>query len=662
MYQKIGEFLFRALLYSSRRLHPITPGRVSVHVFVVMATLQATSASGMSTDRIAKIVCIYDQPLKSENIPVIIDLIKNGRYSRTIETKHFSPGTSVWIYVPEIILRRDTSRNILITGYQDYIDVYAVGAGTWKKMHTGGKYVPSSVLPAGVGREYVTLYENPADISKGGYLIACRKYNNFNYSPLLANLRSQKELLEWQLNFRLSEEFYPKIIFPLVGVLITTVLHLLVLFFLSKNWSYSYHAIGLLFTLTFFILCYYQYPIHIDDSRFDDPKLLINFDCFVLFLALACNFMSVRGFYDTGKWVMLNNKITRRLAVVSVVVAFCLLIFSYSTKLFYIENYLAITLEPIISGIYIIHLIKIRSEIRNAFRIYIIGLCFLSVFLEAAFILSCFAPSWGWEIAPAFLLVFPMIIGISIFNGFIITAVITRNYQTRLESMTLRARAIEAEMVSIQKGMNPHFIFNCLNLIDYFLYQNDSKSARRVLFNFSDLLRLVVDKSPNQMIPLSDELKILELYINLEKSRTENSFVYSIVVAPEVDPDVLLVPPLIIQPIVENAIKHGILNRKKTGGQINIVISKESGSLFEIEIDDNGAGRRIAEQLRHTDYPRSGHVGISHTEKRLAIISEMFNVESYLEIMDKHEDYAGTTVRMRLPALKSDNDKIVLQR
>ena len=636
--------------------------RLGLYSMFVFCCFSAITSFSRPVDKIKGVVCVYDQPLKSENVSHIVDLINNQKYSYIAETKRFRPGTSVWIYVPEYVIRRDTARKILITGYQDYIDVYAVKSGKWQKVATGGKYVNSRELNPDVGRECVTLYKNASDISIGGYLVCCRKYNNFNYSPFLAYLRSNKEHNEWQLNFRSQAERYPIMVFPLIGVLITTVLHLLVLFFLSKNWSYTYHAIGLLLTLSFFILCYYQYPINIDDASVDDIKILIHFDCFVLFLAQACNFMSVRGFYDTGKWVVKNNQLTRRLAIVSTFVAFFLLIFSFSTHLFYVVNYLGVILEPIISGIYAVHLIKMRNEIKNAFKTYIIGLCFLSLFLETSFILSSFAPFTGWEIAPEVLLIFPMIIGISIFNGFIIAAVIRRNYQTRLESVSLRARATEAEMIAMQKGMNPHFVFNCLNLIDSFIYKNDSTGARSVLFNFSDLLRLVIDKSPNQLIQLQDELKILELYLNLEKSRSDDSFIYFITIAPDINAELLFVPPLIIQPIVENAIKHGIQNRKNSGGEINISITKKGSNMIEIKIDDNGAGRRIVKQLQPGSYKQVGHVGISHTEKRLEIISEVFNTECYLEIIDKDKDYDGTVVNMYFPILQSTNINTALMK
>jgi len=520
-------------------------GLYSLYVFCYCSTTTSFSNPLAKTNGV---VCIYNQPLKSENISHVVELINGKKYSENIENERFHPGTSVWIYVSEHILRRDKLRQILVTGYQDYVDVYAIKSGKWKKLVTAGMYVNALDLDSATGREYVTLYQTADHIAKGGYLVCCRKYNNYNYRPLLASLKSREELTEWQLEFRLSAEKYPKFILPFVGVLITSILHLMVLLFLSKTWSYTYHAIGLMLTLTFFTLCYYQYPININDSPVDDQRILVNFDGFVLFLALACNFMSVRDIYDTGKKVYLNNRLTRRLAIISVAVALLLLLCCFVTNLYYLINYASVILEPLISGVYVVHLIKIRKEIKNAFRIYIIGLFFLSVFLEIAFLLASFATDNCWGITPEVLLIFPMIIGISIFNGFIITAVIRRNYQTRLESVSLRARA-EAEMIAMPKGMSPHFVFNCLNLIDFLIYKNDSTGARRVLFNLSDLLRLVIDKSPNQLIQLQDELKILELFMNLEKSRSDDSFIYLTTVGSDINTERLFEKFLILNVI-----------------------------------------------------------------------------------------------------------------
>ena len=210
----------------------------------------------------------------------------------------------------------------------------------------------------------------------------------------------------------------------------------------------------------------------------------------------------------------------------------------------------------------------------------------------------------------------PMLVGVGFNNIFILTAFAKRDHQIQQESLDLKAKVFEAEMSVVQKSLNPHFIFNCLNLIDSFLYANNGPAARKVLFDFSDLLRMVIDKSPAQLILLHEEITMLRLYLDLEKTRSDDCFEYKITIDKQLDIDHLQIPPLLIQPIVENAVKHGILNRKKTGGQIGISITKKSQSVMEIVIEDNGIGCRLTEQLQKNTYYQSGHIGIPLTKKK----------------------------------------------
>lgn len=300
------------------------------------------------------------------------------------------------------------------------------------------------------------------------------------------------------------------------------------------------------------------------------------------------------------------------------------------------------------------HLIRIRDEIKNAFKIIVVGLIFLIFFVYLGFGLVLFSSKWnvGYEVLQAF----PMLVGVGFNNIFMITAFVKRDHQIQQESLDLKAKVFEAEMSVVQKSLNPHFIFNCLNLIDSFLYVNNSKAARKVLFDFSDLLRMVIDKSPAQLILLREEVTMLRLYLELEKTRSDDCFEYKITIDELLDIDRLQVPPLLVQPIVENAVKHGILNRKKPGGQIDITITKKNQSAMKIVIEDNGVGRSATEQLQKNTYNQSGHIGIPLTKKRLEILSEVFKSESSLEIIDKTDEHPGTIVKICLPILKSASD------
>lgn len=155
----------------------------------------------------------------------------------------------------------------------------------------------------------------------------------------------------------------------------------------------------------------------------------------------------------------------------------------------------------------------------------------------------------------------------------------------------------EAEMVALRAQMNPHFLFNSLNSINNYILKNDADNAAGYLTKFSRLMRLILDNSRNNWIWLQSELKALQLYIELEAFRFDDSFTYRIDVACEVQAEHVIVPPMIIQPYVENAIWHGLMHRKSGGGHLQIDIAREGPDLC-ITVKDNGVGRKAAGRIR----------------------------------------------------------------
>jgi len=601
------------------------------------------------------IAFVYGEPVDSENFLAVLSRITAHQYSQTADTDLFPPGTSVWIHIPGSLIAKDVTRSLLVTGYQDYVDLYVKREGKWQKIRAGGKFAHHDNISDKVGRYFIQLNAANEAIPSEGYLVACRKYNNYNFSPLMASLMTSTERATWHSNFQLSANSYA-IIFPLFGVLSTTILVLLIQFFLSRDWSYSTHALGLLLLLSFCVLFYFEYPININSCPVKNPRILIDFNSTVLFFAVSCNFLSVRAFYENSGYVERDNRIPNQLAILSGIIGIGIFIVSFYTHQYYIINTVCIYLSTALSILFGIHLFKMKSEIKGSFKIFVMGLCVLSFFTQLAFSLVLFAEKNPWGYGTELLLLVPMITGVALFNGFTITAMVTRNFVGQLENANLRSKAREAELIVVQKGLNPHFIFNCLNLIDSFLYSNNNKAARKVLFEFSDLLRMVIDKSPNQLILLSEELKMLELYLNLEKSRSDNCFSYRIAIDKNIVTKAYLVPPLLIQPIAENSIKHGILNKQIKGGNIIISIFILSETTLEINVDDDGVGLLTAEKLRRNSSFQVGHFGLSLTRKRLEILTQVYKIESDLKILDKMNGDAGTIVKMKVPLIRADSN------
>jgi putative methionine-R-sulfoxide reductase with GAF domain/ligand-binding sensor domain-containing protein/two-component sensor histidine kinase len=217
--------------------------------------------------------------------------------------------------------------------------------------------------------------------------------------------------------------------------------------------------------------------------------------------------------------------------------------------------------------------------------------------------------------------------------------------------MATKQQMADIEMQALRAQMNPHFIFNCLNSINRYIVKSDQATASLYLTRFAKLIRLILDNSNSKTVTLTNELEALRLYIEMESIRFEKQFDYSITVDEEVHPDHVYVPPLIIQPYVENAIWHGLLH-KETAGHLKVHISRRNGSLLECMVEDNGVGRDKARELKSKSASNSKSLGMKLTESRLALLNKHAQWDASVEIMDLKSDNgeaSGTRVILRIP-------------
>ena len=209
-----------------------------------------------------------------------------------------------------------------------------------------------------------------------------------------------------------------------------------------------------------------------------------------------------------------------------------------------------------------------------------------------------------------------------------------------------KTRVTDTEMKALRAQMNPHFIFNSLNSISDYIAKNDTRSADRYLSKFAKLMRLILENSEQKEVPLSDDLKTLELYMQLEALRMNNKFSYEIIVDDDLDKDATMVPPLILQPFVENSIWHGIA--KKEGlGKILIHIKKEGDNMINCIVEDDGVGRQHSASLKATTLaPEKSSLGMKITQARIDILNKMKNTRAVVELSDLAQ---GLRVEVKLP-------------
>lgn len=217
------------------------------------------------------------------------------------------------------------------------------------------------------------------------------------------------------------------------------------------------------------------------------------------------------------------------------------------------------------------------------------------------------------------------------------------------EKLELEKRLHESTLTSIKAQMNPHFIFNALNTIQSFIYTNEKHAASSYLVDFSDLTRKILDMSNKAYVSLSEELEAIQLYLKLEKMRFEDDFDF------EIDTTALphlsfQIPSMLIQPYLENAIKHGLLH-KNGAKHVSVRFQVDERSLT-IEIKDNGIGLRAAERINTRRHPNHQGFATTANQKRLEILNQLSSTRIGVEIQELlAPDLAvqGTLVRLQIP-------------
>lgn len=221
-----------------------------------------------------------------------------------------------------------------------------------------------------------------------------------------------------------------------------------------------------------------------------------------------------------------------------------------------------------------------------------------------------------------------------------------------IEELNLKNELRKSLLSTIKAQMNPHFIFNSLNTIQSFVYLDDKRNASKFMGKFSELVRKVLDNSNKQTITLTEEIEILQLYLDLEKVRFENVLNIEFEISNTLDTDNINIPPMLVQPYVENAIVHGLFH-KKGNRNLNISIQQSlQQGYFEIRIEDNGIGRNLSNQLHEQ---QKLHISFANSanEKRIELINQTLSKQIKLAITDKIDDNhqpLGTLVVLSIPS------------
>lgn len=217
-------------------------------------------------------------------------------------------------------------------------------------------------------------------------------------------------------------------------------------------------------------------------------------------------------------------------------------------------------------------------------------------------------------------------------------------YLTRVNEEEQKRKSVEAELAALRAQMNPHFIFNSLNAIQDFIFQHKTEEANEYLTKFAKLIRAILNQSRKKFVTIDEECELLQMYLELESLRFNQAFVWEMKMGKEIIFSEMMIPSMLLQPVVENSIKHGFKNLKQKGF-LKISFEKENG-FIRCEVEDNGMGRAAAQ---HAD---GNSLALSITQERLTILNQSLDQWCTMEVIDLFNDglAVGLKTVFRFPA------------
>lgn len=218
------------------------------------------------------------------------------------------------------------------------------------------------------------------------------------------------------------------------------------------------------------------------------------------------------------------------------------------------------------------------------------------------------------------------------------------------EKMQISNRIADLEQMALKAQMNPHFIFNSLNSVQQYVIDKDILGANKFITEFSRLIRLTLDISSKTRISLYEEISYLSTYLELEKTKFEDKFSYRVELAPGLDSSAWYIPPMILQPYVENSIRHGVRNRPDKLGQILIAFRTDPNYLICC-VEDNGVGRKKASQYKSELAIEYQSKGMTLTARRIEMLNKHHRSPVVIDIEDLENNHqpAGTRVTVMFP-------------
>ena len=530
---------------------------------------------------------------------------------------------------------------IFYPGFQNAVTIYHESGGRFEKIAGCGNLTPESDLSIPQTRQAAYLPLQAGQLNN--FYIKINNKITYHTDPFSPLLMSSSNFDSINMNLLKQGRSYGFIFFTGMGMFLIMFLYILIKWIFQKDLTYLFYAASIFFSGIYFLLSY----IKEDNNQFILPnnQLFIHLISNSFFyLSIFAYWQFVRRFlyikkFETflGKYLTYGSRVILFVGTVSLSYA---LITKNLTRVIQIDTIIGAIM--VVAGIFVLFGIR---KVKSPLKVFIyIGILCLFIFFAIGSAYDLLRGT-DYEFLPKLGSGTPFLLVGNIVEILFFT--IGLAYRSKLETENIANISLlkaEAEMKALRAQMNPHFIFNCMNTIDAYIIKAAPEKASAFLNRFSKLIRLTLENSQYPLIEMEQEIESLRLFIKLESERFENSFKVNYHIDENLVAGKFKLPPLLIQPFVENAILHGVRPLPDNNGIIDIYFS-EKNDLIEIQIIDNGIG--IKESMRrNSNLRKHKSMALQLTKNRLALFAKNSRVS-----IDDRQNESGTIVTIAFPKM-----------
>lgn len=500
-----------------------------------------------------------------------------------------------------------------------------------RKFRADDQYLPLRFLPNKTYSFFIKINDYPRE--------------NFIIKPILSSRF-------WANHHQLVAFYdeYPYLISygAVISVLFFVALFVLMFFFLDRQLYYLYYAFYL-FSIGLFNLWEYEHSPynHLIFSYLPMLKFTGNSNIYI-FLTHIFYFQFIFEFLELKIKFPKTAIVFRGVIIIlssilfmDIVILFVFKRLDWSAKIFWFFE----DIFPVLNICLLVMIFRVKGRIARNIQI---GSTFLMIGGLTGFLTHYFNNTHLvlLRIDPSIVFVSSIILEVFFFS----IAIGTRSYNIQKEQKSLYKSMMESELRTLRSQVNPHFVFNSLNSIKSYILTHRSTEAAEYLTDFSTLMRSILQYSKEQLISLNDELEIILLYVSLEQRRFGDNFLFIYEIDPDINIDEVLIPPMFLQPYIENSIKHGLMN-KEGFRKLILKIIKENKNYINIIIEDNGIGREQA-SLQRNNMPKYQSMGMNINDERISLLGQTNDFKIDIEILDKKSNSntaEGTKIIIRIP-------------